>query len=222
MKLNKTDKLLLVTFAVVLLAAVSSLRKVAKMSKSFTPGASDTSIVRLLRPVPGGGQIFCSGIVVSDTHIITAAHCLVPTEYDVVAPTILVRTAADKPLGITAQILAFDVRSDLGILFGNFTLLNKHSVVSGAEEINQAYKKHDIAICGYPQAGRFTCSRLSEVQNYLFSFSGLGFGYPGMSGGPVFDLDTGKVIGVTSAVNGDRVILSPTIEVWKDLNVREN
>ncbi len=107
-------------------------------------------------------------------------------------------------------------------------MLNKHEVVSGAVEVNQAYKEHKLAICGYPLAGRFTCSPLTNAKNYLFGFSATGFGYPGMSGGPVLDLNTGKVIGVTSAVAGEdpqeesRTILAPTIEVWKALHISED
>lgn len=179
----------------------------------------DTSIVRLYRPVPGGGVIYCSGMVVSDTHILTAAHCLAPTEYDMYPPTLEIRTSNDIPIGITAEIEAFDPRTDLGVLVGNFSTLAKRTVVSGAEEINKAFKEHKIMICGFPMAGRFTCSNMTDTKNSFFKISALGFAYPGMSGGPVIDVDTGKVLGTTSAVEEDRVILSPFVEVWKDLHV---
>jgi hypothetical protein len=221
MRMNKSNLLLLTTFAVVLLAAIVSVSRVLEL-RNRLPDSTDTAIVRLYRPVPGVGMIFCSGVVVSSTKIITAAHCLAPTPFDVEAPTLEVRTASNVPLGITAQILAFDPINDLGVLYGNFTMLNKHEAISGAVEINEAFKTHKIAICGYPQAGRFTCSPLTDARNFLLGFSTLGFAYPGMSGGPVLDLTTGKVIGVASTVSNDRVLLAPLVEVWKALHVDES
>ncbi len=214
-----SNKLLKITFAVVLVTALVAVEEVLEAKSRNAPRASDTAIVRLYRPVPGGGMIKCSGTVINATHIATAAHCLVPTEYDFMPPIIEIRTSNDLVIGVTAQIESYDQRTDLGMLFGDFSTLMARGMVSGAEALNKAYKDHNITICGYPMGGDFTCSKALKCNNSFFKFSCKGFAYPGMSGGPVIDTNTGKLIGVITAVQDDQVILSPLVEVWKDLGI---
>lgn len=221
--MSKSEKLLIIVFSAVMLLMLASLGRLAIVRHNIKTSESDEAVVRLYRPVPGGGMILCSGTVVSDTHIITAAHCLAPTEMDTVAPILEIRRYDDIPTGIPAQIEAFDPRTDLGVLTGDFSTLAKKTAVSGAAEINEAFKSSDsrVRICGYPHGGRLTCSDVTKAKNSFFKFSTLGFAYPGMSGGSVIDLNTGKLIAVISAVEDDRVILSPLIEVWRDLHIEE-
>lgn len=223
--MKRADKILIAVFVVVMIMVMASMGKLYAIRSSIkdsgrgVPTGTDTSIVRLRRPVPGGGTILCSGTVVSDTHILTAAHCLAATEFDIFPPIIEIRTADDLPIGVAAQIQAFDPSTDLGVLSGDFRAFAKRNILSGAAEINLAFKTHRIMICGYPSGGRFTCSEMKNSRNFFFKFKSKGFAYPGMSGGPVIDLDTGSILGVTSAVEDDRVILSPFIEVLKDLHI---
>lgn len=220
--MSKSDKFLIFTFLLVLLTSVVSIKRLIDLKRNLVPTPGDSSTVRLYRPLPDGNMIYCSGTVVDDVHIITAAHCLTPTDKDILPPTIEIRRADNLPIGVIAQIQAFDPRTDVGILFGDFTTLMHRTALSGAEDINKAFREHTIVICGYPLAGRFTCSKLTDCKNSNFKFSCKGFAYPGMSGGPVVDSDTGNLVAVTSAVNDDEVILSPLVEVWKDLHVDEN
>lgn len=217
-----TDKLLIVAFILVSSCAVVSVSGLLYLRNEGVPTQYDTSIVRLHRPVPGGGMIFCSGTVINATHILTAAHCMVATEFDVEAPTIEIRTNNNEPLGLTAQILSLDTQSDLAVLYGDFHVLSEKKVVTGAEEINKAVREHEIVICGYPHDGRFTCSTVKQIKNYFFMLSGVGFAYPGMSGGPIIDTSTGKVLGVVTAVQENLVLLSPAIELNKDLHLSES
>lgn len=212
-------KLLLVTFGAVMLTLGVQVAKIVSKQDFRIPTEEDTSVVRLIRPVPGGGIIYCSGTVISDKLILTAAHCMTPTMLDFAPPTITIHTSADVDIGVTAQILSYDQNSDLALLGGDFKALDRRSTVSGAAAINKAFKEQEILICGYPHNGRFSCSRLKRLTNANFKFSGTGWAYPGMSGGPVVDLSTGKIIAVISAVDGDQVIVSPLIELSKDLGV---
>lgn len=217
--MNFNLKLLLVAFGVVMLTLGVQVAKIVSKQDLRIPTEEDMSIVRIIRPVPGGGVIYCSGTVISDKLILTAAHCMTPTMFDFAPPTITIHTSADVDIGITAQILSYSQNSDLALLGGDFHTLDHRNTVSGAAAINKAFKEQEILICGYPHNGRFTCSKVKRPTNANFKFSATGWAYPGMSGGPVVDLSTGKVIAVISAVDGDQVILSPLVELSKDLGI---
>ena len=51
---------------------------------------------------------------------------------------------------------------------------------------------------------------------------GTGNLYPGMSGGPVIDQTTGKIIGVNHAVDSENILVSDTIELFDNLEVSAN
>ncbi len=172
------------------------------------------SIVRLHNLA---GEFFCSGVVVGKTTIITAAHCVVEQE-----GMIEIRDHANKRYGTYATVAGSNQRADYAILHGNFrrypamgTDTDPKTILAGI--LNDA---RQIIACGFPWSGDLFCTPVTHRQQFNFGFAGQGFLYPGMSGGPVIDEQTGKVIGVNSAVNGGFILVSPIIEIYKALDVK--
>ena len=178
----------------------------------------DTSIVRLHDIETG--RFFCSGVIISDTQLLTAAHCVLRAGlfgYDVVKK-VEVRAANGRPLGIYADFINANPRQDVALLSGSFYMFDRKEVEIAPIELEKSYmqSKH-LKACGYPEGGALVCTDVKKVTHMNFGFSADGFLYPGMSGGPVIDEDTGKVIGVNTAVFESRIYLSPTIELYNQL-----
>lgn len=182
----------------------------------------DTSIVRLHDMETG--RFFCSGVVISDSLILTAAHCVVrenPLSM-LFGPDIVrrveIRSINGQPLGIYADLAAANPRQDVALLSGSFSEFDHMNVEVKPQAIEDSFlhSKH-LKACGYPAGGKLVCSTITSVRHMNFGFGANGFLYPGMSGGPVIDEETGNVIGLNTAVDGERVYLSPTEELFNQL-----
>lgn len=192
---------------------------------SATPRSNelDTSIVRLimLPSVSGDGKshFVCSGVVISKTLIATAAHCLRGAPRD--QPILEVRDMSDIPQKVEASLLALSEQADYALLTGDFGLFRTREVETDTETLENIFMNKDanLIACGYPHGGRLVCSKVSKIKRIIFSFSALGFLIPGMSGGPVINLANGKVVAVNTAMNDDRMILSPLFELFTSLEI---
>lgn len=184
----------------------------------------DTSIVRLHDA--DTGAFFCSGVVISNTRILTAAHCVFRQGLfgeSVAVDKVEIRTQTNKPMGIIANFEAANARQDLAILSGDFRGMDQRGVVSDTAQLNSIFMNSniDVVACGFPDGGRLACSHITDRDRILFFFSAKGYLYPGMSGGPVIDMTTGKVIAVNQAVTDSRVVVSPLIELYDNLGLNE-
>lgn len=200
----------------------SSVLKLRAEQKAQASRRIDTSIIRLHSEQ---GRFFCSGTVISNHRILTAAHCVVQDFgfFAAVISKVQIRTQDGAIVG-WATVEAANPRQDLAIVRGEFTKLDKREVMTNTTEINEAFLRWPAKVraCGFPDAGPLRCSDISRIDRENFSFAGRGGLYPGMSGGPVFDLRSGKVMAVNTAVQGNRVILSPLIELYNQLGINES
>lgn len=166
------------------------------------------------------GRFFCSAVVISPTLAITAAHCLNGRPTD--EPTIMVQATKDSTINVKATVAGYEGRSDQGLITGDFRIFRSRAVETRPDVLERIYMNPNAKIiaCGFPYAGDLVCTRVLSIHHIFFQFGGLGFLYPGMSGGPVIDLDSGKVIGSNTAVDSSQIIVSPTADIFDNLQVK--
>jgi len=163
------------------------------------------------------GQFFCSATVVSNTRAISAAHC-----FQEAPKGVTIRVFDRYETIITnAKLLGLEARSDQAVIEGDFRAFNHIAVETAPDEIINSYEKHDLLTCGYAYGGKLYCNKFTFESPDIFQMSGKAYVYPGMSGGPVIDLKTRKVVGINTAMSSSKAIVSPTIEIYQNLNVKE-
>jgi S1-C subfamily serine protease len=155
------------------------------------------------------GFFFCTAFVIDDNYAVTAAHCLV----DEVGNSIRVHTSSDAFTGLLATVAGYDQRSDQGLLLGDFKAFNK---VRMETETAEAAYATVLLTCGFPHAQKSVlCTPFEVIGAEDFMVAGKHAAmYPGMSGGPVVNLETGHIVAINSAVEGDHALVAPTIGLY--------
>lgn len=178
------------------------------------PTNSLTGIVRLAQ----NGQTFCTGSVVNNTTIITASHCvLIETPFGATMnpDPIEVRSNDNVPHKTYAIVHSLMPQLDTAVLKGNFRIYTKFKFIDDISTLQGMRNKHTkLLACGYPLHGDLHCqvATYHDLLNFQWLVDGLIL--PGMSGGPVFTPD-GSIIGVNTAVQGNKSIISPIYNVRK-------
>lgn len=188
------------------------------------PKFDSASIVRLynLR-----GQFFCSGVVISQHEVITAGHCVIAT-LGPMAPLgiytqpeqIEIREADGVPTGRLAIAKGWSPQMDTGV-FQLSNSMQDHAIAQVTVEPDASEKAlgHRLLSCGFPFGGPLHCVLLTHAHHYDFGWRVIGSLWPGMSGGPVIDLDTGEVVAINSAVNGIWSAVAPLVNIYDQLNI---
>lgn len=194
--------------------------KIMPTSQNETPNKYP-SIVRLVNP---NGHFFCSGTVISDEYVLTAAHCLM--EQNMYGFTMMrtdtfnVGSMSDKDGGnakvLAGKAAAVNVAADYGLVKGDFTEFDKAKYLQSAREILNS--KMINAVCGFPWGiYELTCFKVNQVKLPLVFMIGTDAPlYPGMSGGPVLN-ENGEVIAVNSAVSEGFSVVAPIIGLFETL-----
>lgn len=150
------------------------------------------------------GDFVCTGIVIGPSLAISAHHCADVDE--------IIEVVSDSQKVVAlARVSAALARQDLIVIVGNFHAFQ----TADFEYISNLYLEtppRKMKACGYAYGSRhYRCYDYTPVKNYLTMENGIGRLYYGMSGGPVFDEATGKVVGVNSAITDGLVIIAPLI-----------
>lgn len=175
------------------------------------------SIVKL---VSDDGRFFCSGVVISDTQVLSAAHCftwLKENSFSVVS----IENSDETALVAHARVSGYNIRADTAIVNGDFKRFSQMEIDADPSSDILINPQYDLVACGFPYGGKVICYPLTNATKMIDGISFNGQMYAGMSGGPVIDLNTGKVLAVNHAVAPGFVIVAPIINLYYGLHLIE-
>ncbi len=208
-------KLIGATILAVLITSASLLALHASNQVDEINVLSDNTIVRLHRT---DGSFFCTGTVISERMIATAAHCVaLETDFGVFLDRdmkIDVRGHDGIPVNVTAVITNIDVKMDTALLMGDFSHFGARPIESDGEVIDRTMLDPNakLVTCGYSLGGPLRCAHIGGVGRYFSYYSATkGWMYYGCSGGPVIDLRTGKVLAVNHGMIDDKLLFNPLV-----------
>lgn len=159
----------------------------------------------------GEDTAICSAFVISDSYALTAGHCVVDDNYELLDDTYTIYNDEGKEI-TKAKAAGFISRPDLGILRGNFSKFNQ--VPLRYKDTFVSATSGQFVSCGFPQGSKKPfCEKFNFQYVSGFSFRGSSILIPGMSGGITIDTATGEAIGANSASydSGANAAISPLI-----------
>jgi V8-like Glu-specific endopeptidase len=174
------------------------------------------SVVRLVDP--DTGQTFCTGVVLSDDYILTAAHCVIEASplggvEQSMPKGINIRTRDNKDLKVLGRTVYATTQMDQGLIKGNFKQFEHQNYITDVHGILSVRNStQPMVACGYPLNGDLYCTRIEFRKQSNFMWKVQGILLPGMSGGPVMTMD-GMVVAVNVAVDEQYAIVSPIYNI---------
>ena len=170
-------------------------------------------------------KFFCSGTVISDDYVVTAAHCLMndsrlrPNINKEELTIVSLPGYTSRQIGsVPAKAAALNNRADYGLIKGDFREFSKMRILH--QPSAPVLLKGPLLTCGFPWGARDTCYPTgNNMRIYYDKFSLSGLLYPGMSGGPVIDLDTVAVFAVNMGVSDGSIIISSLVGIFETLGV---
>lgn len=167
-------------------------------------------------------SFICSGTIISNHYILTAAHCLLDEDKKISMETYnihILSTKGESTIVVSAKAASLNNLADYALMVGNFSGYASYKIAF--DEVRPIKTSNNLVTCGYPWGANGVCYKItSKLTQYYFRSSAEGRLFPGMSGGPVYDLDNQVVIGVNSAVVTDKILISPLVGLFESLEVK--
>jgi hypothetical protein len=213
---------LLLSFAVGFLIGCTLLQKASMIQTRNMPlfdmSDFDTNLLTQKMGILGlyrEEEFHCTAVVISHTLALTAAHCLVDSEYFMLKKPFVVK---DKDFAVsgTANPVAVNTQADLGLVSGDFSTFRKFKLnLKGFLGSAGPY-----VTCGFPWGDEGICTPFAPAANYYAEVMGKGTIFPGMSGGPVIDVSTEEVVGINTEVNEGFIVVTPLTGVLAALHMK--
>lgn len=139
----------------------------------------------------------CSGVVISDSYVATAEHCV-----DKFIPETYFISDENNTVFVPSRVYQKNEKVDVALLSGDFSDFKVSKTDLKDERL---YSTKTFLSCGYPFGSKkMKCNRFTKVGIYKFNIKVKGrIVFPGNSGGPVYDVKTGMLLGVVSAMDSD-------------------
>jgi len=146
----------------------------------------------------------CSATIISNSLAITAEHCVMTKDGKFSTFKVF-----NKNRKLISYAEVYYPLSDLDVAFikGDFKKIEKARY--NPKTFDLFNYRHKFVTCGFADGLEYVCSPFIPIANDFFMYKGKGFLKPGMSGGGVFDLDTGEIVGVNSASRAGDVLIAP-------------
>lgn len=195
------------------------------VSQDYTTDANKLPpLVRLETPSTSFNEqhFTCSGAVISDDYVVTAAHCVGGMVGKLSSDKILVISLGETSVTVEAIPASMNARADYAVIKGDFRQFNKLRVLPYlGSSISRVYGAPILLTCGFPWGSKDACYKAAPVQPYLSYVLMRGLLYPGMSGGPVIEPQSMILVGVNSMMMENGLIaIAPLVGLFETLHIQ--
>lgn len=179
------------------------------LSKILTHFIYDVKVPDKFEPIvriKGDNFTKCTGSVISDLLVITAAHCFKDPEPN----TSVFTYVSDKDNKETQynQVYYINRSLDVALVSGDFTKFKKSKLKKLQNGIENDDPVHQS--CGFAYGGNLLCFKVKNLISNQFYIQGNGSLYPAMSGGPLYN-SNGELVAINNGVTLDKSFYSPLV-----------
>lgn len=194
-----------------------STHEVIKLDKKFGESTSLPASEVKYKPIiklKYNDEFFCTAFVIDKNYAVTAGHC-VNNNGRLTKDTLQVFSDEDKDTGVKIKAAGMALRSDLGLLVGDFSQFTPLK----ADFHKLRFNEPGYYVCGFPYGQSMACTPFTPIQNMGFGILGQGYIVPGQSGSPVISVLTGEAVGVGSASEEPGILVYPLLGLLGAFNI---